>query len=96
MRDADAASPIELRQYRTITQEQFRQICAEENGPSKPKYLLAYLHNAGIVFYREGLFDDNIILDQGWALEAIYARFQSREMLPDAASTARPVQPLPS
>jgi internalin A len=75
MRDADAASPIEERQYRTITQEQFRQLCVEEKGPSEPKYLLAYLHNAGIVFYQEGLFDDRIILDQGWALEAIYAVF---------------------
>ena len=75
MRDADAASPIELRQYRTITQEQFRQICFEENGPREPKYLLAYLHNAGIVFYQKGLFEDHIILDQGWALEAIYAVF---------------------
>lgn len=75
MRDADARSPVEARQYRTITQEQFRQICREENGPSEPKYLLAYLHNAGIVFYREGMFDDCIILDQNWVLEAIYAVF---------------------
>ncbi len=75
MRDADAASPIAERQYRTITQEQFRQICVEENGPKEPKYLLAYLNNAGIVLYWEGLFDDRIILDQGWALEAIYAVF---------------------
>jgi internalin A len=75
LRDADARSPVEQRQYRTITQEQFQQICAEEEGPSEPKYLLAYLHNAGIVFYREGLFDDRIILDQSWALEAVYAVF---------------------
>jgi internalin A len=27
------------------------------------------------VFYRAGLFDDRIILDQAWALEAIYAVF---------------------
>jgi len=75
MRDADARSPVEQRQYRTITQEQVRQICVEEKGPSEPKYLLTYLHNAGIIFYQEGLFDDHIILDQGWALEAIYAVF---------------------
>jgi internalin A len=68
MRNADAKSPVELRQYRTITQEQFRQICSEQRGPSDPQYLLAYLHNAGIVFYREGSFNNNIILDQGWAL----------------------------
>jgi internalin A len=37
--------------------------------------MLSYLQNAGIVFYREGLFDDRIILDQAWALEAIYVVF---------------------
>lgn len=75
MRDADAEVPVEQRQYRTISQEHFRQICAEENGTSDPHYLLAYLHNAGIVFYRRGLFDDRIVLDQQWALDAIYAVF---------------------
>ncbi len=76
MRDADAEVPVEQRQYRTITQEHFRRICAEENGTrADPRYLLAYLHNAGIVFHREGLFDDCIVLDQQWALDAIYAVF---------------------
>lgn len=40
-----------------------------------PDHLLAYLHNAGIVFHQPGLFHDDIILDQGWALDAIYAVF---------------------
>ena len=42
---------------------------------SSPEYLLEYLHNTGVIFYRKGLFNDNIILDQGWALEAVYAVF---------------------
>ncbi len=75
MRDADAEVPVEQRQYRTITQEHFRQICIEENGTSDPHYLLDYLHNVGIIFYRKGLFDDRIVLDQQWALDAIYAVF---------------------
>jgi len=75
MRDADAAcSPLE-RRYRTISKEQFLALCNEEGGVSDPRYLLTYLHNAGTVFYRDGLFDDRIILDQGWALEAIYVVF---------------------
>jgi internalin A len=37
--------------------------------------LLDYLHNIGTVFYRKGLFDDQIILDQSWALDAVYAVF---------------------
>jgi internalin A len=75
LRDADAAAPPEQRQYRTLRQEHFLQLCEEAGGISTPEHLLAYLHNAGIVFYREGLFDDRIILDQAWALEAIYAVF---------------------
>ena len=34
-----------------------------------------YLHNAGIVFHHPGLFRNSIVLDQGWALDAIYAVF---------------------
>jgi internalin A len=75
LRDADAKVPPEQRQYRTITQEHFRQLCEEARGIGAPEHLLSYLHNAGIVFYRQGLFDDRIILDQAWALEAIYAVF---------------------
>jgi internalin A len=75
LRDADAAEPPEQRQYRTITQEHFRQLCDEAGGITAPEHLLSYLHNCGIVFYRPALFDDRIILDQAWALEAIYAVF---------------------
>jgi internalin A len=72
---ADAAVLPEQRQYRTLTQKHFRQLCEEAGGVAAPQHLLSYLHNAGIVFYQPGLFDNRIILDQGWALDAIYAVF---------------------
>jgi internalin A len=75
LRDADAPVPPEQRQYRTISQQHFHQLCDEAGGIGSPEHLLSYLHNVGIVFYRKGLFDDRIILDQAWALEAIYAVF---------------------
>ena len=75
MRDADAAFSPDAWQNRTITQAHFRRLCEEAGGVSSPEHLLAYLHNAGIVFYRPGLFRDAIILDQSWALDAIYAVF---------------------
>jgi len=75
LRDADAAVPPEQRQYRNITPEHFQRLCDEAGDVSSPKYLLRYLHNAGIVFHRPGLFHDSIVLDQGWALDAIYAVF---------------------
>ncbi|MGB5084738.1 MAG: leucine-rich repeat domain-containing protein [Methylocystis silviterrae] len=75
MRELDAKSPADQRQYRCLTQEQFKRICEEEDGPKEPKYLLKYLHNVGVVFHLPELFEDRIILDQQWALEAIYAVF---------------------
>jgi internalin A len=73
MRDADAACPPEERQHRIITREHFRLLCDEAGGISDVDQFLLYLHNAGTVFYRSGLFGDRIVLDQGWALESIYA-----------------------
>jgi internalin A len=75
LRDEDALLPPEQRRYRTLSQERFRQLCDEAGGISSAEYLLEYLHNTGIVFYRRGLFDDRIILDQSWTLEAVYAVF---------------------
>lgn len=75
LRDADARLPPAKRQYRTLSQAHFQRLCAAAGGVSSPPHLLEYLDNAGIVFYRSGLFHDQIILDQGWALDAIYAVF---------------------
>ncbi|MFO1145350.1 MAG: COR domain-containing protein [Rhodospirillales bacterium] len=75
MLDADAALPPENRQHRKLTQDAFRQLCDEAGDISSRAHLLSYLHNAGIVFHQKGLFADDIILDQGWALDAIYAVF---------------------
>ena len=75
LRDADAAVAPEQRQYRTITPAHFRLLCEEAGNVSSPDHLLQYLHNAGMVFHRPGLFRDSIVLDQGWALDAIYSVF---------------------
>ena len=75
MRDADAALKPGKRRYRVISQAHFRQLCDQAGQVSDPIQLLRYLHNAGTVFYRDGLFGDRVVLDQGWALDAIYAVF---------------------
>ena len=76
LRDEDASLPAGERKYRTLTQEFFEQLCTETGGVSNPALLLDYLHHVGIVFYQKGLFDDRIVLDQEWALQAVYAVFQ--------------------
>ena len=58
-----------------ISQDEFLALCEEAGNVSSPPLLLDYLHNIGTVFYRKGLFDDAIILDQAWALDAVYAVF---------------------
>lgn len=75
LREADAARPVEERRHRTLTQEQFVEICREVGGVSSPEHLLDYLHQVGVLFHQEGLFGDAIVLDQSWALEAIYVVF---------------------
>ncbi len=75
MRDEDAARPPLERKHRTITNDHFLQLCRKAGGISEPEHLLNYLHNAGTVFYRKGLFENRIIVDQSWALESIYAVF---------------------
>ncbi len=58
-----------------MERETFQAWCDEAGGVSSAEHLLAYLHNAGIVFYQKGLFGDRIVLDHAWALNAIYAVF---------------------
>jgi internalin A len=83
LRNEDAAlADVSQRRHRTISQEHFRELCAECGGVSSPELLLDYLYASGVVYYREGLFGDPIILDQGWALEAVYAVFNRRQCWP--------------
>jgi internalin A len=51
-------------------------------GVSDKVALLDFLPLNGVVFYRPGLFGGRIILDQNWALEAIYAIFDRKKILP--------------
>ena len=79
MRDEDQVRAVERRRYRTVSQDHFRKLCSEAGNVSSPTLLLDYLHHTGVIFYQQGLFDDRIVLDQGWALEAIYAVFQRQK-----------------
>ena len=77
-READEKLPTAERQHRTLTVTEFNNLCTEADGVSSPECLLDYLHHLGVVFHRKGEFGDQIILDQSWALEAVYAVFDRR------------------
>ena len=70
------------RQHRLLERAEFDQICDEIGGVSDKWALLDFLHHNGVLFYRAGLFGDRIVLDQNWALEAIYAIFDRKKILP--------------
>lgn len=81
-RNEDQARPTVERQHRTLSQAEFRSLCEQVGGVSSPESLLAYSHNLGVVFYQPNLFQDRIILDQSWALEAVYGVFDRRKAYP--------------
>ncbi|MDJ0628834.1 MAG: COR domain-containing protein [Rhodobacter sp.] len=58
---------------RIMSVEAFRTLCDERGGVAVPALFLETLHNAGVVFYRDGYFAGDIILDQQWAITAIYS-----------------------
>jgi internalin A len=78
----DRARPPAQRQHRTLTQAEFQALCEATGKVSDPGALLDFLHRCGVVFYRKGLFEDRIILDQAWALDAIYTIFDRQRALP--------------
>jgi RocCOR-like putative regulator of kinase activity len=70
------------RQHRLLERDEFGRLCDEVGGVSDKGALLDFLHHNGVLFYRVGLFGDRIVLDQNWALEAIYALFDRKKILP--------------
>jgi len=81
-RQEDQARPAEEREHRTLSQITFQNLCEQVGGVSSPASLLAYLHNLGVVFHQPDLFHDRIILDQSWALEAVYGVFDRCQAYP--------------
>lgn len=63
----------EEKKHQTLTITKFEELCEDIGGISSSDMLLRYLHDTGTLFYQEGLFDNQIILDQNWALNAIYS-----------------------
>ena len=51
-------------------------------GIASWEHALDYLHQTGVVFHRRDLFAERIVLDQNWALDAIYSVFHRARSLP--------------
>jgi internalin A len=74
-------SPAE-RNHRTLTLDEFRTLCDEVGGIVSWEHALDYFHQTGVVFYKPDLFSERIILDQDWALEAVYTVFHRGRAVP--------------
>ncbi len=71
----DAIAGPRAKGTRTLDQTAFAAICAEADVQGLPEHLLHFLHHAGELFQ----LGDQIIVDQRWALDAIYTVFNREE-----------------
>ena len=81
-RQADQQLPAQQRLHRTLSQAEFARLCEQIGGVSSPEALLRFLHNKGVVFHSPDLFHNRILLDQSWALDAVYAVFERGSTYP--------------
>ncbi len=61
--------------------EQFEALC-QASHVSAPYTLAKYLHQSGCVFFRQGHFNNDLILDQAWALQGVYLLLERDIALP--------------
>jgi hypothetical protein len=52
----------------------FRELC-RVNGVDYADWFVDYLHKIGLLFYKKDTFQDQVILDQNWAIDAAYCVF---------------------
>ena len=76
---------LEMRQHdqtRTLTLDQFSQICKKVGVVHQGHaHLREYFHHTGALFYQEGLFKNELIVDQKWAIEAVYTLLDRQGLL---------------
>ncbi|NJO03971.1 MAG: hypothetical protein HC880_21890 [Bacteroidia bacterium] len=64
---------------KTLSLADFATACQENEVPERSvSTLRSYLHDTGFFFYQENLFQNQIILDQKWAIDAVYTLFDRR------------------
>jgi internalin A len=71
-----------LKPQRTISRADFEELCKTGYKTAVPSVVLDYLHRSGQVFYRQGAFDGQVVLDLNWALAGVYAVLDRDKVLP--------------
>jgi internalin A len=62
----------------TIPFAHFKQLCIKASI-DHAEWFVGYLHKTGVLFYQEGAFQDQIILNQDWAIKAVYRVFDPQD-----------------
>ncbi|WP_020559030.1 leucine-rich repeat domain-containing protein [Thiofilum flexile] len=73
----EAINRYKLAHHKTLSFETFTTLC-QEHQIDYAEWFADYLHKTGVIFYREGAFQDQIILDQNWIIEAVYKVFDRK------------------
>lgn len=68
---------------KTLARAEFEELCRAKHGSAVPGVVLEYLHRSGQVFWREGLFGNQVVLDLAWALNGVYAVLERTTALPE-------------
>ena len=63
---------IQKKGIKTLSIKVFENFCNKHGIKKSTQSLLNYLHNAGVLYYRQGYFNSQIILNQSWTIQAIY------------------------
>lgn len=63
---------------KSISLAHFQQLCAKE-GVSNADVLVEFLHKTGEVFYKKGSFQNWVIVDQNWIVDAVYRLYDPKE-----------------
>ncbi|MCK8064613.1 COR domain-containing protein [Vibrio sp. 1CM7H] len=65
----------------TLPYSEYLELC-EECYVHAPETLASYLHQSGKVFYRKGCFNNQLILNQQWALQGVYLLLHREDAIP--------------
>jgi GTPase SAR1 family protein len=57
---------------KTIGFSEFERICYDNDTLQSAHTILQYLHDTGVLYYHQRYFEEKIIINQSWAIEAIY------------------------
>ncbi|SDK96627.1 internalin A [Catalinimonas alkaloidigena] len=77
----NARAQVRVLSDKQISVARFTELCTSQGVPEEEvPTLLYFFHETGVFFHRKGIFHDQIILDQQWAINAVYTLFDREKV----------------